>query len=192
MLWNNDLLYRLSTDNRFMHQQSSNPVAYEYPIILSSTHLYYQKNKRKISTCSTPSSEKSCGNYHQKVSVNLQSTPLKMTMNWMKVDNFKLFAFLLLVVVSESFNLQMKSGSHAQNFKFLPLLRGTKTVHFPRIVRIAGVYPDLSPEDLLEPLSNPAADAGMWSYDFPDAEGNYYKNMITHVNRCAYLYRIYV
>jgi hypothetical protein len=65
----------------------------------------------------------------------------------------------------------MKSGGHSQNFKFLPLLRGTKTVHFPRIMHIAGVYPELSPEDLLGPTSNPAADAGEWAYDFPDAEG---------------------
>eukprot|EP00596_Hydrurales_sp_CCMP1899_P010838 CAMPEP_0119035126 /NCGR_PEP_ID=MMETSP1177-20130426/2092_1 /TAXON_ID=2985 /ORGANISM="Ochromonas sp, Strain CCMP1899" /LENGTH=147 /DNA_ID=CAMNT_0006993061 /DNA_START=251 /DNA_END=694 /DNA_ORIENTATION=+ len=37
-------------------------------------------------------------------------------------------------------------------------------------MHIAGVYPELSPEDLLEPTSNPAAESGMWSYDFPDAE----------------------
>jgi hypothetical protein len=42
-------------------------------------------------------------------------------------------------------------------------------------MHIAGVYPELSPEDLLEPTSNPAAESGMWSYDFPDAEGIFLK-----------------
>lgn len=77
---------------------------------------------------------------------------------------------LMLAVLTESFQLSMKSGGHGQGFKFLPLLRGSKTIHFPRIMQIAGVYPNLTPEDLLQPVSTPAASAGSWAYDFPDAD----------------------
>lgn len=64
----------------------------------------------------------------------------------------------------------MKSGGHAQNFKFLPLFRGSRSLHFPRIIQIAGVYPEMTPEDLLAPVSSPAASAGLWAYDFPDED----------------------
>jgi Rubisco Assembly chaperone C-terminal domain len=83
---------------------------------------------------------------------------------------FKVLAVLILAVISESFNLAMKTGGHAQNFKFLPLLRGSRSFHFPRIIQIAGVYPDLTPDDLLAPKSMPAVGAGLWAYDFPDKD----------------------
>ena len=70
-----------------------------------------------------------------------------------------------------SSSLSMKSGQHGQGFKFLPLERGGKKYHFPRIVQIAGVYPDLSPEDLMAPSSTPAPPMGQWVYDFSDPSG---------------------
>lgn len=38
-------------------------------------------------------------------------------------------------------------------------------------MRIAGVFPDLTPEDLLAPPSVPSGGLGCWSYDFPDPDG---------------------
>lgn len=43
-------------------------------------------------------------------------------------------------------------------------------VHFPRIIQIAGMYPDITPEELMAPISTPAASPGLWMYDFPDAD----------------------
>lgn len=63
-------------------------------------------------------------------------------------------------------------GRHGENFKYLPILRGSPSNHFPRIVYIAGVYPELSPEDLLTPVSPPAAKPGQWTYDFADPHGH--------------------
>jgi hypothetical protein len=67
--------------------------------------------------------------------------------------------------------LNMKSGGHGEHFRFLPLVRGTNEDHFPRIIKIAGVYPDITLEQLLAPTSNPASAVGTWSYDFSDPEG---------------------
>ena len=71
----------------------------------------------------------------------------------------------------QSRGLEMKSGGHGQGFKFLPLERGGRKFHFPRIVQIAGVFPDLTPEELMAPSSVPAAPVGKWAYDFSDPEG---------------------
>ena len=38
-------------------------------------------------------------------------------------------------------------------------------------MRIAGVFPDLTPEELLAPPSVPSGGLGSWSYDFPDPDG---------------------
>lgn len=68
-------------------------------------------------------------------------------------------------------SLAMAMGGHGTQFKFLPIIRGTPEEHFPRIIHIAGVYPHLTYEDLLAPISPPAPSPGAWSYDFPDADG---------------------
>ena len=85
-------------------------------------------------------------------------------------SSFQIFAFFLLAVCCQSFQLSMKSGGHAQNFKFLPLLRGSRSFHFPRIVQIAGMYPDITAEELFAPPSTPGATGGLWAYDFPDPD----------------------
>jgi hypothetical protein len=64
-----------------------------------------------------------------------------------------------------------QGGKHGENFKFMPLLRGYPDDPFPRIIYIAGVYPDLTIDDVLAPKSPPAAEPGKWSYDFPDPDG---------------------
>ena len=84
--------------------------------------------------------------------------------------SFRCLAVLMMVVYCESFQLSMKSGGHAQNFRFLPLLRGSKSFHFPRIIQIAGVFPGLTLEELMAPTSSPPASAGHWNYDFPDSD----------------------
>lgn len=89
-------------------------------------------------------------------------------------------------------SLAMKYGGHNENFKFLPMIRfdslisfyteyaylstyfiisGTEDEHFPRIIHIAGVFPNLTPEQLLAPISSPAAPAGSWTYEFADPDG---------------------
>jgi hypothetical protein len=64
--------------------------------------------------------------------------------------------------------LFMATGLHGEKFKFMPIFKGSKEDHFPRIVQIAGVFPGLSPEDVMAPSSSPAADPGTWMYSFPD------------------------
>jgi hypothetical protein len=41
----------------------------------------------------------------------------------------------------------------------------------PRIVQIAGVYGEVTPEQFAAPQSTPAPLTGMWTYDFSDPEG---------------------
>lgn len=88
------------------------------------------------------------------------------------ISAVKIISLLCLCILSESFHLSMKSGGHNQNFKFLPLLRGSKSAHFPRIMQIAGIYPDMTPEDLLAPESTAAPQPGHWSYDFAEESGH--------------------
>jgi hypothetical protein len=38
-------------------------------------------------------------------------------------------------------------------------------------MRIAGVYPEISADELLAPPSIPSGGMGCWSYDFPDPDG---------------------
>lgn len=62
-------------------------------------------------------------------------------------------------------------GLHGQNFKFMPIIQGSNNDHFPRIIQIAGVYPTLSYDELMAPVSYHAADPGSWVYDFSDPNG---------------------
>jgi hypothetical protein len=91
------------------------------------------------------------------------------------IDSFQWAGSVLLRGTTSALHrrhdLAMKSGGHGQGFKFLPLERGGRKFHFPRIVQIAGVYPELTAEDLLAPKSFPAAPVGRWVYDFSDPEG---------------------
>jgi hypothetical protein len=65
----------------------------------------------------------------------------------------------------------MKSGLHGDGFRFMPIIQGNDEEHFPRIVSIAGEYPEVTPEQLMSPSSYPAAAPGQWMYDFSDADG---------------------
>lgn len=67
--------------------------------------------------------------------------------------------------------LSMRFGGHGQGFNFLPLYRSDRDEHYPRIVKIAGVYPQLTIDDFFAPVSSPAAPKGSWAYDFPDPSG---------------------
>ena len=64
----------------------------------------------------------------------------------------------------------LASGRHGDNFKYMSVIQGSKSEHFPRIVQIAGLYPGLTPEELMAPSSSPAAEPGFWTYSFPDPE----------------------
>lgn len=63
-------------------------------------------------------------------------------------------------------------GIHGQNFKYLPVIRGSMDDHFPRILPIAGTFPDITIEQVLAPYSSPGAPAGQWTYEFTDPEGS--------------------
>lgn len=64
------------------------------------------------------------------------------------------------------------SGRHGEGFRFMPMIKATSKEHFPRILQIAGVYPELTPEELLAPgPAQPAAPQGSWVYDFSDLTG---------------------
>jgi len=69
------------------------------------------------------------------------------------------------------FSLEDNFGSHGKNFKYMPIVKGKKTEYFPRIVPIAGVYPDITAEQLLAPYSDPPVAPGVIKYDFSDPSG---------------------
>ena len=47
--------------------------------------------------------------------------------------------------------MQINSGGHGIGFKYLPIHQAKPSENFPRIIQIAGIYPDLTPEDLYAP-----------------------------------------
>lgn len=53
----------------------------------------------------------------------------------------------------------------------MPMHRAANDEHYPRIMKIAGVYPGLSPAELMAPVSDGAASQGSWAYDFSDLTG---------------------
>jgi len=75
-------------------------------------------------------------------------------------------------VKSDQTTTSMQGGTHGQNFKFLPVIRGSMDEHFPRIIPIAGVFPDISVEQVLAPYSSPGAPVGQWTYEFTDPDGS--------------------
>eukprot|EP01040_Poterioochromonas_malhamensis_P002487 gene2487-2644_t len=62
-------------------------------------------------------------------------------------------------------------GFHGQDFHYLPIYSPEDEVQYPRILHIAGIYPNLTPHELMMPQSPPPAQPGYWMYDFPDPNG---------------------
>ena len=60
----------------------------------------------------------------------------------------------------------LKSGGHGDGFKYIPIHQAKELEHFPRIVPIAGVYPELTPQDLMAPCPSLPFRKGTWTYDF--------------------------
>ena len=71
--------------------------------------------------------------------------PVMLLRNLLFVLSFAGVAYCL------RFSLNMKSGGHGVDFKYIPIHNARETENFPRIVQIAGIYPDLSADDLLAP-----------------------------------------
>lgn len=67
--------------------------------------------------------------------------------------------------------LSMRSGGHGDGFKFIPIHQAKQLENFPRIVPIAGVYPDITPQDLLAPSPTLPVRKGSWTYDFSTPDG---------------------
>ena len=72
---------------------------------------------------------------------------------------------------SQSANIQMGMGVHGENFKYLSIVKGRANDHFPRVIQIAGVYPELTPEDILAPPQSQLLMPGEFAYDFSDPSG---------------------
>lgn len=62
-------------------------------------------------------------------------------------------------------------GLHGANFKFMPSVRIAEDEYYPRILHIAGVYPGITVEDLVLPISPPNSPPGKWTFDFADPLG---------------------
>ena len=61
---------------------------------------------------------------------------------------------------------------HGQNSCFMPLKQLDQDYYAPRIIQVAGTYPGISKEEILDvPQSEPAPEQGQWSYDFNDPDG---------------------
>ena len=75
---------------------------------------------------------------------------------------------------SRMFNVlkqSIKPGGHGDGFKYIPIHQAKQLENFPRIVPIAGVYPELTPQDLMTPSPGLPFRKGTWSYDFSTPDG---------------------
>lgn len=57
----------------------------------------------------------------------------------------------LAFVASSRRSLFMKTGGHGVDFRYLPIHQAKSSENFPRIVQIAGIYPQVKPEDIFAP-----------------------------------------
>ena len=62
-------------------------------------------------------------------------------------------------------------GKHGENFKYLSIMKGKNSQHFPRTIPIAGMYPEVTPEDLMAPAQCPLIMPGRIAFDFSDPSG---------------------
>ncbi|CAM9638336.1 unnamed protein product [Chrysoparadoxa australica] len=60
---------------------------------------------------------------------------------------------------------------HGVGSRYLPIEQAEETEYFPRMVQIAGVLNEMTPDDVMAVSSSPAAGPGMWNYDFSDPTG---------------------
>ncbi|KAL7543935.1 hypothetical protein ACHAXR_013361 [Thalassiosira sp. AJA248-18] len=60
---------------------------------------------------------------------------------------------------------------HGESACFLPLLQNDEQYIAPRIVQIAGAYPEVNTETYLALSSEPSPELGQWEYDFSDPDG---------------------
>lgn len=70
-----------------------------------------------------------------------------------------------------STTLHARMGKHGQNFKYLSVLKGRSSEHYPRTVPIAGIFPEITPEDVLGPAQIPLGMPGKFLFDFTDPSG---------------------
>lgn len=69
-------------------------------------------------------------------------------------------------------SLHMRLLNHGEGFKYLPIQKASSDEYFPRILPIAGVYPSITLEQVLSPVTSPVASIGTWSYEFTDPNGS--------------------
>ena len=62
-------------------------------------------------------------------------------------------------------------GKHGENFKYLSIMKGKSSQHFPRTIPIAGMYPEVTPEDIMAPAQCPLIMPGQIAFDFSDPNG---------------------
>ncbi|CAM9406045.1 unnamed protein product [Scytosiphon promiscuus] len=62
-------------------------------------------------------------------------------------------------------------GAHGMRSRFLPVDQLDDEVFAPRIVQVAGMLREMTVEDVMAVGFTPAAEMGMWQYDFSDPGG---------------------
>ena len=70
----------------------------------------------------------------------------------------------------DSTSLQMALGGHNQNFRFIPTTKLDREEFWPQILPIAGVYGEMTEEDLAAPAPAMFPEQGYWSYEFAHAD----------------------
>lgn len=66
--------------------------------------------------------------------------------------------------------LTMATGGHNQGFKFIPTTKLERDEFWPQILPIAGVYGEMTPEQLYAPPRPALPEQGYWSYDFSNPD----------------------
>ena len=70
-----------------------------------------------------------------------------------------------------SFRMAGTLGKHGENFKYLSIMKGRSSQNFPRTIPIAGMYPEVTPDDIMAPAQCPLMMPGQIAFDFSDPNG---------------------
>ena len=80
------------------------------------------------------------------------------------VVNVHIMAFSTMT--SPRAGLQMKTGGHGENFRFMPITKLAPDEYWPQILPIAGILGEMTAEELYSPPQVIKPEQGMWTYDF--------------------------
>jgi hypothetical protein len=75
------------------------------------------------------------------------------------LSSLKLGYIRLLTKVTKLYQFQ-EYGTHGVDFKYIPIHQAKQQENFPRIIQIAGMYPDISPDQIFAPPTSLPAGKG--------------------------------